>query len=112
MNDTAYIILNFDFYTLKIKIKSNQTLKFNIADKIKVKSITINKVVYMTHWHENESYWNIIFTYKIKHWFSVLRLYVLIMGLPRRIRIKKLKSCYYAHLNVHQNDRTTNKNGE
>ena len=31
------------------------------------------------------------------------------MGLPRRIRIKKLKSHYYARLNVHQNDQTSNK---
>ena len=49
MNDTEYIILNFDFYRLKIKIKSNQTLKFDITDKIEVNVITINKVVYMTH---------------------------------------------------------------
>ena len=56
MNDTAYIILNFDFYTLKIKIKSNQTLKFDITERIKVNAITIYKVVSMTHWHENELY--------------------------------------------------------
>ena len=49
MNDTAYIILNFDFYTLKIKIKLNQTLKFDISDKIEGNDITINKVVFMTH---------------------------------------------------------------
>ena len=49
MNDTEYIILNFDFYRLKIKIKSNQTLKFDITDKIKVNAIAINKFVYMTH---------------------------------------------------------------
>ena len=63
MNDTAYIVLNFDFYMLKIKIKPNQTLKFDITDKIKVNTIKINKVLYMTHWHKNESYWTIRITY-------------------------------------------------
>ena len=49
MNDTAYIISDFYFYTLNIKIKSNPKLKLNITDKIKVNAITINKVVYMTY---------------------------------------------------------------
>ena len=49
MKDTAYIILNFDFYMLKIKIKPNQTLKFDITDNIEVNATTINKVVYTTH---------------------------------------------------------------
>ena len=49
MNDPAYIILKFDFYTLKIKIKLNQKLNFNINDKIEVNTTTINKAVYMTH---------------------------------------------------------------
>ena len=47
MNHTAYIILNVDFYTLKIEKNSNQTLKFDITEKIEVNSITINKVVYI-----------------------------------------------------------------
>ena len=46
MNDTAYIILNFDFYKLWNIKKSNQTLKFDITDKIKVNTTTINKVEY------------------------------------------------------------------
>ena len=37
-------------------MKSNQKLKFDTTDKIKVKSITINKVEYMTHLNKNESY--------------------------------------------------------
>ena len=34
------------------------------------------------------------------------------MGLCRCIRIEELKSRYYAYLNVHQNDQTTNKHSE
>ena len=44
MNDTAYIILNFDLYIKKIRIKPSQKLKFDVTDKIEVKSTTINKV--------------------------------------------------------------------
>ena len=39
-------------------------MKFDITDKIEVNATTINKVVYMTHWHESKSYWNIRITYK------------------------------------------------
>ena len=49
---------------------------------------------------------------KIKHSFSVHRLYVLRIGLSIRMHIEQLKSCYYARLNVHQNDQITNKNAE
>ena len=49
MKDTAYIMLNFDLYFLKTKKKLNQTFKFDVTDKIKVKTITINKVEYMTY---------------------------------------------------------------
>ena len=47
----GYCIRNnrFYFYFLLNKIKSNQTLKFNVTDKIKVNTITINKVEYMTY---------------------------------------------------------------
>ena len=48
MNNTPYIILNFDPYMLKKNKKSNQTLKFDVTNKIKVNTIIINKVVYMT----------------------------------------------------------------
>ena len=48
MNNTSYIILNFDHNMLKKNQKSNQTLKFDVTNKIKVKTIIINKVVYMT----------------------------------------------------------------
>ena len=34
------------------------------------------------------------------------------MGLRRRMRIEQLKINYYARLNVHKNDQTTNKNEE
>ena len=34
------------------------------------------------------------------------------MGLRRRMHIGKLKIRYYARLNVHQNEQTTNKNAE
>ena len=54
MNNTSYIILNFDPYMLKKDKKSNQTLKFNVTNKIKVDTIIINKVVYMTHLNKNE----------------------------------------------------------
>ena len=49
MKDTAHIILNSDFYFLKNKMKLNQTLKFDATDKIKVNTITINKVEYTTY---------------------------------------------------------------
>ena len=39
-------------------------------------------------------------------------MYVLRMGLRRCIRIEQIKSHYYACLNIHQNDQTTNKNAE
>ena len=84
-------------------------MKFDTTDKIEVNTVTINKVIYMTHWQENELYWNIRFAYKIKHWLSVLRLYILSMGMPRRMRIEQLKSCFYVRLNVQQNDQSTNK---
>ena len=53
MNHYAYNILKFNLYMFKIKIKWNQTLKFDISNKIKVNAITIDKVVYMTHYQEN-----------------------------------------------------------
>ena len=46
--------IKFWFYMLEILIKYNQTLKFDKTDEIKVNTITINKIEYMTHWHENE----------------------------------------------------------
>ena len=49
MKDTAYIILKFDFISNKKEKKFNQTLKFDVTDTIKVKTITINKVEYMTY---------------------------------------------------------------
>ena len=49
MKDTAYIILKFYFYFYSNKIESNQTLKFDVTDTIKVKTITINRVEYMTY---------------------------------------------------------------
>ena len=48
MKDTAYIVLKFYLYML-LKKEMNQTLKFDITDKIKVNTITVNKVEYMTH---------------------------------------------------------------
>ena len=50
----------------------NQTLKFNVTDKIKVNTITINKVEYMTYWHKNESYRTIRMTYYARKYFKVL----------------------------------------
>ena len=49
MKDTAYIILKFDSYFYSNKIKLNQKLNFDVTDKIKVKTITINKAEYMTY---------------------------------------------------------------
>ena len=43
MNATSYIIRK------KIKVKTDQKLKFNITYKIKLKAIRINKNGYMTH---------------------------------------------------------------
>ena len=53
----GYCIRNIKFWFLFLinKKKSNQTLKFDVTDKIKVNTITINKVEYMTYSHENES---------------------------------------------------------
>ena len=48
--------IKFRFVNVKIKIKSNQELKFDTTYNIKVKTITINKDEYMTHWNENKSY--------------------------------------------------------
>ena len=49
MKDTAYIILNFYFHFQSNKIKLNKTLKFDATDKIKVNTIIINIVEYMTY---------------------------------------------------------------
>ena len=49
MKDTAYIMLKFYFYFYSNKIKLNQTLKFDLTDTIKVKTVTINKVEYKTY---------------------------------------------------------------
>ena len=53
-----YCIHNIKFRSVnvKIKIKSNQKLKFDITYKIKIKSIAINKDEYVTHWNKNELY--------------------------------------------------------
>ena len=58
MNDSEYIILNFDLLTEKIKIKSDQKFKFDTTYKIKVKAITINNNKNMTDWKENKSYFH------------------------------------------------------
>ena len=49
MEDTAYIIMKFDFYFYLKKKKQNQTLKFDGTDTIKVETIAINEVEYMTY---------------------------------------------------------------
>ena len=58
-----YCIHNIKLPFYKLFKKPNQASKFNITDKIKVNTITVNKVEYMTNWHENESYWTIRITY-------------------------------------------------
>ena len=55
--------IKFRFLFLILKKIKNQTLKFDVTDKIKVNTITINKVYYMTYWHENELYITIRMTY-------------------------------------------------
>ena len=49
MNDTEFVIIKFDFYTLYNNNKLNQTLKLDTTDKIEGNNITIIKVEYMTH---------------------------------------------------------------
>ena len=49
MENTPYIILSFDFNLIKPKIKSNETMRFNETDKIKVNTVTINKIEYMNY---------------------------------------------------------------
>ena len=49
MNENVYILLNFDLQSLKIKMKSNQKLKFNTTYETEVKAIRINKDEYITH---------------------------------------------------------------
>ena len=39
-------------------------------------------------------------------------MFILRMGLRRRMRIEQLKSCYYAHLDVHKKEQPINKNEE
>ena len=41
--------MEFRFVNVKIEIKSNQKLKFDMTYKIKIKAITINKDEYMTN---------------------------------------------------------------
>ena len=41
--------LVYEEYCIRYKIKSNQTLKFDVTNKIKLNRITINKVEYMTY---------------------------------------------------------------
>ena len=58
-----YCIYNIKFRSvnLKIKIQSDQKLKFNIIYKIKVRAVKISKNEYMTPWNENERYFDIKF---------------------------------------------------
>ena len=70
VNEWYYIHnIKFQFVNKKIKIKSNQKLKFDITYKVEVKAITIIKMRY------DSMKWKwIVLKYetlriKIKHWF-------------------------------------------
>ena len=49
MEDKTYLVQKFDFYFYKNKKKSKQTFNFDEMDTIKVETITINVVSYMTY---------------------------------------------------------------